>query len=65
MPTLNGTDLGLFPTMGVGSYASPSWLIATRRALRAGTAGPADVEEAIQDAVKMAVWDQEEAAWTF
>ena len=61
MPTLNGTDLGLLPTMGVGSYASPSWLIATRRALRAGDAGPADMEETIQDAVKMAVWDQEEA----
>jgi 5-methyltetrahydropteroyltriglutamate--homocysteine methyltransferase len=61
MPTLNGTELGLLPTMGVGSYASPSWLIATRRALRAGTAGPADVEEALQDAVRMAVWDQEEA----
>ena len=61
MPTLDGSDLGLLPTMGVGSYASPSWLIATRRALRAGTAGPADVEEAVQDAVKMAVWDQEEA----
>ncbi len=61
MPTLNGTDLGLCPTMGVGSYTSPSWLIAPRGALRAGTAGPADAEEAIQDAVKTAVWDQEEA----
>ena len=61
MPMLNGVDLGLLPTMGVGSYASPSWLIATRRVLRAGDAGPADMEETIQDAVKMAVWDQEEA----
>jgi len=49
------------PTMGVGSYASPAWLIAMRRVLRAGDAGPADMEEAIQDAIKIAVWDQEEA----
>ena len=61
MPTLNGTDLGLLPTMGVGSYASPSWLIATRRALRAGDAGPADMEETIQDAANAAAiasWDE-------
>src|SRR5437762_12585864 len=61
MPVLNGVDLGLLPTMGVGSYASPSWLIAARRLLRAGDAGPADVEDAIEDALKIAVWDQEEA----
>lgn len=61
MPRLNGTDLGLLPTMGVGSYASPSWLLAARRVLRAGDAGPADMEEAMQDAIKIAVWDQEEA----
>ena len=47
--------------MGVGSYASPAWLTATRRVLRAGDAGPADMEEAVQDAIKIAVWDQEEA----
>jgi 5-methyltetrahydropteroyltriglutamate--homocysteine methyltransferase len=29
--------------------------------LRAGDVGPADMEEAIQDAIKIAVWDQEEA----
>jgi 5-methyltetrahydropteroyltriglutamate--homocysteine methyltransferase len=61
MPVLNGVDLGLLPTLGTGSYASPSWLTAARRVLRAGDAGPADMEEAIQDAIKIAVWDQEEA----
>jgi len=61
MPSVNGKDLGLLPTMGVGSYASPSWLLAARRVLRTGDAGPADMEEAIQDAIKIAVWDQEEA----
>ena len=61
MPLLNGTELDLLPTMGVGSYASPGWLTAMRRALRAGTAGPADLEEAILDAVRVAVCDQEDA----
>ena len=61
MPVLDGIELGLLPTMGVGSYASPGWLTALRRALRAGTAGPADLEEAILDAVRVAVCDQEDA----
>ena len=61
MPILNGIDLGLLPTMGVGSYASPGWLTATRRAVRAGNAGPADLEEAVLDAVRTAVCDQEDA----
>jgi 5-methyltetrahydropteroyltriglutamate--homocysteine methyltransferase len=61
MPVLSSVDVGMLPTMGVGSYASPSWLFAARRATRAGDAGPADLEEAIQDAIKIAVWDQEEA----
>ncbi len=61
MPLLNGIELSVLPTMGVGSYASPGWLTAMRRALRAGTAGPADLEEAILDAVRVAVCDQEDA----
>lgn len=61
MPVLDGKELGLLPTQGVGSYASPSWLIAARRALRAGDAGPADLEEALEDAIRIAVWDQERA----
>lgn len=61
MPVLNGKDLGLLPTQGVGSYASPAWLIATKRALRKGEAGPADMQETLQDAIRIAVADQEEA----
>ena len=61
MPVLDGIDLGLLPTMGVGSYASPGWLTVTRRAVRAGNAGPADLEEAVLDAVRAAVCDQEDA----
>ena len=34
MPMLDGKDLGLLPTLGVGSYASPSWLLAARRVQR-------------------------------
>ncbi len=61
MPVLNGKDLGLLPTQGVGSYASPSWLISLKRALRSGEAGPADMRETMQDAIRIAVLDQEEA----
>ena len=61
MPVLDGKDLGLLPTQGVGSYASPPWLIAMKRALRAGDAGPADMEETLQDAIRIAVQDQEQA----
>jgi 5-methyltetrahydropteroyltriglutamate--homocysteine methyltransferase len=60
MPVLNGKELGLLPTQGVGSYASPSWLITAKRALRAGDAGPADMEETLQDAIRIAVSDQEQ-----
>jgi 5-methyltetrahydropteroyltriglutamate--homocysteine methyltransferase len=60
MPELDGKDLGPLPTQGVGSYASPPWLIAMKRALRAGDAGPADMEETLQDAIRIAVLDQEQ-----
>ncbi len=59
MPKLDGKDLGLLPTQGVGSYASPPWLIAMKRVQRAGDAGPADMEETLQDAIRLAVLDQE------
>ena len=61
MNDINGNDLGLLPTQGVGSYASPGWLSSAKRAFKTGEAGPADLEEAIQDAVRIAVTDQEEA----
>jgi 5-methyltetrahydropteroyltriglutamate--homocysteine methyltransferase len=47
--------------MGVGSYASPGWLVATREKIRDGTFGPRDVEETLEDAVRVAVADQLEA----
>lgn len=61
MPRLDGRYLGLLPTQGVGSYASPPWLIAMKRAQRAGDAGAADMEETLRDAVRVAVLEQESA----
>jgi 5-methyltetrahydropteroyltriglutamate--homocysteine methyltransferase len=54
-------DLPLFPTMGVGSHAAPGWLFSFREAMRAGKAGPADVDEAYGDATRTAIADQIQA----
>ena len=54
-------DLPLLPTMGVGSYATPGWLFLFREHLRDGTTGPADVDEAFEDATRIAIADQVEA----
>ncbi|HZD27050.1 MAG TPA: cobalamin-independent methionine synthase II family protein [Alphaproteobacteria bacterium] len=51
----------LLPTMGVGSYATPGWLIPFREAMAAGRTGPADVAEAFDDATRIVVADQIEA----
>jgi 5-methyltetrahydropteroyltriglutamate--homocysteine methyltransferase len=51
----------LLPAMGVGSYASPSWLIAAREWMRAGTFGSQDVEETFEDATRIVIADQVEA----
>ena len=51
----------LLPTMGVGSYASPSWLITARERIRAGAFGPRDAEETFEDATRIAIADQVEA----
>jgi 5-methyltetrahydropteroyltriglutamate--homocysteine methyltransferase len=53
--------LPLLPTQGVGSHASPSWLISARRAYKAGEAGPADLQESLEDAVRIAIADQQQA----
>jgi 5-methyltetrahydropteroyltriglutamate--homocysteine methyltransferase len=47
--------------MGVGSYATPGWLFHFREGMRQGAAGPADIEEAFEDAARIAVADQIEA----
>jgi 5-methyltetrahydropteroyltriglutamate--homocysteine methyltransferase len=47
--------------MGVGSYASPSWLVAAREKIRDRTFGADDIEETLADATRIAVADQLEA----
>lgn len=54
-------NLPLLPTMGVGSHAAPGWLFSFREAMRAGKAGPADVDEAYGDATRNAIADQIQA----
>ena len=54
-------DLPPLPTMGVGSHAAPGWLFSFREAMRAGKAGPADIDEAYGDATRTAIADQIQA----
>ena len=53
--------LPLLPTMGVGSHAAPGWLFSFRQAIRAGQAGPEDIDEAYADATRTAIADQIQA----
>jgi 5-methyltetrahydropteroyltriglutamate--homocysteine methyltransferase len=54
-------DLPLLPTMSVGSCAAPGWFIAFRQKMRDGSAGEADIREALDDATRIAVSDQIDA----
>jgi 5-methyltetrahydropteroyltriglutamate--homocysteine methyltransferase len=54
-------ELPLLPTTVVGSHALPSWLLLVREAQEAGRLGPVDLQEAYDDAVRIAVRDQIEA----
>lgn len=54
-------NLPLLPSMSIGSAASPGWLFVFRERIRQGGAGPADVEEAFEDATRIAIDDQVEA----
>jgi 5-methyltetrahydropteroyltriglutamate--homocysteine methyltransferase len=49
------------PTSVVGSYARPSWVWVTLEAAQRGELGVLDVKEVLDDAVDMALRDQEEA----
>ena len=48
-------------TMGVGSYAPPGWMFPFRKAIRAGSAGSDDIDEAFADATRVVVAEQIEA----
>lgn len=55
-------DRPLYPTEMMGSYALPSWLIALEeRVAVTDDLGEADIAEALDDAVKVALFDQERA----
>jgi 5-methyltetrahydropteroyltriglutamate--homocysteine methyltransferase len=47
--------------MGIGSYASPGWLVSGRARMREKEFGPADVDEMFEDATRIAIADQIEA----
>jgi len=51
----------LLPTSVVGSYAWPSWLHTGLAAANRGEYGPVDIDEMLNDAVDMAIRDQDDA----
>ncbi len=54
-------ELPPLPTMGVGSYASPGWLIATRRLIAENRLGAQDIAELFDDATRVVIADQLDA----
>lgn len=51
----------MIETSVIGSYAWPSWYITTVEAIRKGEYGRKDIEESMNDAVDVALRDQEDA----
>lgn len=51
----------ILPTSVIGSYALPSWLWTAVEAIRADKYGPTDIRETFDDAVNLAIRDQERA----
>ena len=51
----------LLPTSVVGSYATPGWLWTALEEIKGSRYGPTDEKEAFDDAVNMAIRDQERA----
>ena len=54
-------DLPLLPTTVVGSYATPSWLWTAMGEIDKGNYGQTDIRETLDDAVDLAMLDQERA----
>jgi 5-methyltetrahydropteroyltriglutamate--homocysteine methyltransferase len=54
-------ELPVLPTTVCGSHALPSWVHLVREAADAGRLGPTDLQEAQDDAVRVAIRDQIEA----
>jgi 5-methyltetrahydropteroyltriglutamate--homocysteine methyltransferase len=61
MLTYQPGELPLIPTQVIGSSGVPGWIWVVRDAVAAGKMGPYDIEEALKDAVRLAVLDMEEA----
>ncbi|MBK49952.1 MAG: methionine synthase [Chloroflexi bacterium] len=55
------TKSPILPTSVVGSYATPSWLITAIQEMDKGNYGQTDIDETFNDAVKVAISDQEQA----
>src|SRR5215475_15412784 len=55
------TAMPLIPTTVCGSHGLPSWLHLIREAAAADRLGPIDLQEAYDDAVRLAIRDQIEA----
>jgi 5-methyltetrahydropteroyltriglutamate--homocysteine methyltransferase len=55
------SDLPIIPTQVIGSSGLPGWMWVVREAVAAGKMGPADIDEALKDAVNLAIMDMEEA----
>ena len=51
----------LLPTTVIGSYATPSWLWTAMGEIDKGEYGSTDVRETFDDAVNIAIWDQQRA----
>ncbi len=51
----------ILPTSVIGSYAWPAWFITAVEAMKRGDYGPADMQETLNDAVDLALRDQEDA----
>ncbi|CAG1002444.1 5-methyltetrahydropteroyltriglutamate--homocysteine methyltransferase [Gammaproteobacteria bacterium] len=51
----------ILPTSVIGSYAWPSWFITAVEAMKRGDYGPVDMQETLNDAVDLALRDQEDA----
>ncbi len=51
----------MLPTSVIGSHAWPSWFFVAVEAIRRGEFGPKDIEETLNDAVDLAIRDQEDA----
>ncbi len=53
--------MSVLTTSVIGSYAWTAWFITAVEAIRRGEFGPADIQETLDDAVDVAVRDQEDA----